>query len=148
VAFAVTAIDRPAAPATGAAYEAGASVTLPVTPPCVTVNVCPPIVNRPVRLATFVPFAATLYVTVPFPVPVAPPVTVNHPASDTAVHPKSVAFAVTPTVPPVRPAEPTASLAVDNVTLPVNPLCVTVCVLPPIVSVPVRPTTLASGAHS
>ena len=44
---------------------------------CVTVNVAPAIVNVPVRDDTAL-FAATLKATVPFPVPLAPPVTMIH----------------------------------------------------------------------
>jgi hypothetical protein len=47
------------APAAGAESVVGVMVTLPVTPDCVTVNVCPPAVMVPVRGATF-PFAAKL----------------------------------------------------------------------------------------
>ncbi len=71
--------------------------------PCVTVNVCPPIVMVPVRPVDGSPpdapvFGATENVTVPVPVPDAPPVTVIHEAFDTAVH-VQVAPVVTLTLP-------------------------------------------------
>jgi len=56
VALAVTANVLPVAPVEGAVSVLGASVTLPVTPLCVTASVCPPTVIVPVRVATF-PFA-------------------------------------------------------------------------------------------
>jgi hypothetical protein len=55
-AFDVTVTVLPVAPAASAVSVVGVSVTLPVTPLCVTVNVCPPTVIVPVREARF-PFA-------------------------------------------------------------------------------------------
>jgi hypothetical protein len=55
-AFEVTVTVLPVAPAATAVSVAGVSVTLPVTPLCVTVNVCPPTAIVPVRVVTF-PFA-------------------------------------------------------------------------------------------
>lgn len=48
-------------------------------------NIRPPIVNTADRAVEPV-FAATAYLTVPFPVPLAPNVIVNHEAEDVAVH--------------------------------------------------------------
>jgi hypothetical protein len=55
------------------------------TPFCVTVNVWPAIVTVPVRCAA-AEFAAMVMLTVPLPVPLAPPVTVIHAALLAAVH--------------------------------------------------------------
>ena len=52
---------------------------------CVTVNVWPPAVIVPVR-DVVAEFGATLNVTVPFPDPLAPPVTVIQPTPLAAVH--------------------------------------------------------------
>jgi hypothetical protein len=111
-----------------------------VTPLCVTVKVCPPIVNVPVRLFALV-FAATLYVTVPLPVVDAPAVIVSHAAFDVAVQAKSVALAATATVFPVAPEAGAVSVAGVSVTLPVTPLCVRMNVCPLTVIVPVRVAT-------
>ena len=67
---------------------------------CVTVKVLPAIVRVPVRLVVPV-FAAAAMVTVPFPVPAAPAVTVIHAALLTAVHTQpAAALTVVPAVPP------------------------------------------------
>lgn len=54
-------------------------------PCCVTVNVRPAIVTVPVRCAV-AGLAAMVMLTVPLPVPLAPAVTVIHPAPLAAVH--------------------------------------------------------------
>jgi hypothetical protein len=131
-AVAVTETVRPALPPIGAAsvvFEM-ANAYVGVTPACVTVNVCPPIISVPVRLLALV-FAATLYVTVPLPVVEAPAVIVSHSAFD-----------VTGTVFPVAPAATAVSVVGVSVTLPASPLCVTMNVCPPTVMVPVREATL------
>jgi len=68
----------------------------------VTVNVCPAIVRTPVRV--FPESAATLNLTVPFPLSLAPDVIVNHAASLVAVHahPPGADTATSPS-PPFRP---------------------------------------------
>jgi len=68
----------------GAVAVAVANAYVGVTPLCVTVKVCPPIVSVPVRLFALA-FAATLYVTVPLPVVDAPPVIVSHATFEAAV---------------------------------------------------------------
>jgi hypothetical protein len=81
-------------------------------------------------------FAATLYDTVPAPVPLAPPVTVIHDAWLAAVHGQPVA-AVTAIVPAV--AEALTDAPVGAIWLvQTAPACVTLKVCPPIVTVPVR----------
>ena len=67
-----------------------------------TVNECPAIVSVPVRAAPVL--AATLYATVPLPVPAAPLVTVIQLSFAVAVH-EQVLPAVTATL-PVPPAAP------------------------------------------
>ena len=83
-------------------------------------------------------FAATLYETVPLPLPFAPPVTVSQPLA------LLVAVQLHP-VPPMTLTVPVAAIdevRFDDVGEIVNvqgaPGCVTVNVCPPIVSVPVR----------
>jgi hypothetical protein len=64
---------------------AGESATLQGTPAWVTVTAWPPTVTVALRDALKV-FAVAVSVTVPFPEPLAPPVTVNHAALLDAVH--------------------------------------------------------------
>ena len=69
--------------------------------PCETVTVCPATVSVPDRAAPPV-FAATEYVTVPFPLPLAPDVTVMNEALLVAVHAQPEdAVTATVAVPPV-----------------------------------------------
>jgi hypothetical protein len=70
--------------------------------PCVTVIVCPAIVIVPVRLLISV-LGATVYDTLPLPLPLAPAVIVIHEALLTAVHGQDPKLADTVTV-PVPPA--------------------------------------------
>jgi hypothetical protein len=81
-------------------------------PACVTVIVCPAIVIVPVRLLVSA-LAATLYDTLPFPVPLAPAVIVIHGALLAAVHAHDPAFAVTATVP--APPAAVGELAVGEI---------------------------------
>jgi len=105
-------------------------------PACVTVIVCPAIVIVPVRLLVSV-LAATLYDTLPFPVPLAPAVIVIHGAVLAAVHAHDAAFAVTATVP--APPAAVGELAVgEMVVLQTTAACVTVNVCPPALIVAVR----------
>src|SRR5437773_694354 len=78
----------PTAPAVGGVALDGLSWY--VQPPaCVTVKVFPPAVIVPTRCGPVL--AATEYVTVPVPVPEAPPVTVIHVSFETAVQPQVAA---------------------------------------------------------
>ena len=108
-----------------------------------TVNVAPPIVKVPVRLEATV-LAATLKTTVPLPEPVAPLVTVIHAALLTAVHAQPVAAATV--LLPVPPAAVKDCVAgeIDGEQDPAA--CVTVKVVPAIVSVPVRPDVTVFAA--
>jgi hypothetical protein len=81
-------------------------------PACVTVIVCPAIVIVPVRLLVSA-LAATLYDTLPFPVPLAPAVMVIHAALLAAVHAHDPALAVTATVP--EPPAAVGELAVGEI---------------------------------
>src|SRR5207244_7607218 len=81
-------------------------------------------------------FAAALNVTVPLPEPLAPAVIVIHVSVVVAVH-EQPAAAVTVTVPDPPPTA-TACDAGASVEVHGTPACVTVNVLPAIVSVPVR----------
>jgi hypothetical protein len=113
-------------------------------PACVTVIVCPAIVIVPVRPVVDA-LAATVYETVPLPLPVAPAVTVIHAALLAAVHAHDAAFAVTATVaaPPVCVGE----LAVgEMVVLQTTPACVTVNVCPPALMVAVRAVVFGFAA--
>jgi hypothetical protein len=97
----------PTAPPAGMDTLAGAMANVHGAAVCVTVNVFPPIVNVPVRAAPLL--AATLNVTLPFPEPEPPAVTVIQGTFDAAVHAHALP-AVTVTV-PVPPAGAVASLA-------------------------------------
>jgi hypothetical protein len=61
-----------------------------LAPGCVTLNSWPAMVTRPLRSVEAV-LAATEIETVPFPLPLAPPVTVSHAAPLDAVHAHPVA---------------------------------------------------------
>ena len=144
VALAVTVTVFPAAPVDGAVSVLGANVTLPVTPFCVTVNACPPIVTIPDRVPT-APFAVKLYVIVAAgPVPLAGD-TVSQFALLAAVHAASLGVAVRLTD-PLPVADPTVAVDPLKLYVGVTPLCVTVSVKPPIVNVPVRLFTLVFAA--
>ena len=102
---------------------------------CVTVNVAPAIVSVPVRLDATV-FAATLNPVVPLPEPVAPLVTVIQGALLPAVHAQPVA-----TVTLLLPVPPDAvkDWLVGEIDAEQEAAsCVTVNVVPAMVSVPVR----------
>ena len=71
----VTVVD-PLAPAAGTDWLEGEIENEHPTPGCVTVNVCPPIVNVPLRCDELV-LAAALNPTAPLPLPVAPLVSVS-----------------------------------------------------------------------
>ena len=144
VALAVTVTVFPAAPVDGAVSVLGANVTLPVTPFCVTVNACPPIVTIPDRVPT-APFAVKLYVIVAAgPVPLAGE-TVSQFALLAAVHAASLGVAVRLTD-PLPVADPTVAVDPLKLYVGVTPLCVTVSVKPPIVNVPVRLFALVFAA--
>jgi hypothetical protein len=115
--------------------EAEAIVGAQGAPAWVTVNVLPPIVSVPVR-GLVVGFAATLYVTDPFPLPVAPALMVIQATLLVAVHAQPAA-AVTVTV-PLPPAAVAFADGAPIVGAHGVPACVTVKVAPAIVSVPVR----------
>jgi hypothetical protein len=98
VASAVT-LTLPPPPMAGTDMLGGAIANVQDRAVWVTVNVFPPIVNRPVRAAPLL--AATLKVTAPLPAPAAPPVTVTQFTFDVAVHAQPEAAAiVTVPVPP------------------------------------------------
>ena len=82
-------------PLADAEILAGVTVN-PQVPRCVTVYVRPAMATVPVRCVVAV-LASTLTVTLPFPAPLAPPVTVIHEAELVAVHVQPVA-AVTATL--------------------------------------------------
>jgi len=103
-------------------------------PLCVTVKVCPPIVNVPVRAFTLV-FAATVYVTVALAV-----------ADGLVVIVSQAAFDVAAAVLPVAPVAVAVSVVDGSVKLPVIPLCITVSLCPPIVIVAVRGATFPLAA--
>jgi hypothetical protein len=131
---AVTAV-LPVAPPEATDCDVGEIVSVHVIPACVTVNVLPAIVSVPVRDDVEL-FAAVEKLTVPFPEPVAPEVTVIQPTLLAAVQ-LHAAGAVTAVL-PVPPADATLCDVGEIVSLQVVPAWVTVNVLPAIVSVPVR----------
>jgi hypothetical protein len=98
---AVTAVE-PVAPPNTIDALVGASEYVHGAAACVTVNVCPPIVNVPLRCDEF-GLAVALKLTVPLPVPLAPLVIVSHDvALLTAVHeqPPGAVTAVDPVAAP------------------------------------------------
>lgn len=97
----------------------------------------------PVRLDV-VPFAATLYDTVPLPLPGVPPVTVIHDAPLDAVQVQPAAT-VTETVPGPPPAA-TVTLVADRLGVQATPAWVTVNARPAIDSVAFRAAVLALAA--
>ena len=102
---------------------------------CVTVNVCVAIVSVPVRADAF-GFAATLKPTGPFPLPLAPLVTViqlSLLAADQLQPAPEVTF-----VEPVPPAATTDKLFDEIANVHPAAACVTVNVWPATVSVPLR----------
>jgi hypothetical protein len=107
-----------------------------LTPACVTVKVLPAIVSVPVRDEVDV-VADALNVTVPLPDPDAPDVMVSQPVLLLAAVHAQPAGALTDTV-PVPPPEAILCEVGEIVSVQVMPACVTVNVLPAIVSVPVR----------
>jgi hypothetical protein len=113
--------------------DAGVIVGAHGAPACVTVKLLPPMVSVAVR-AVVVGFAVKLYVTDPFPVP--PVLTVSHAALLLVLHAHPVT-AVTVTV-PVPAVAATLAEVPEIVGAHGAPACVTVKVLPPIVTVPVR----------
>ena len=104
-------------------------------PDCVTVTVRPATVSVPVRWAVEV-LVAALNVTVPFPLPLAPPVTVSQAALLVAVHAHPVPLVTAVVNAP--PAEVSVRDVGETVKVQPAPLCVTVTVLPATVSVPTR----------
>jgi nucleoid-associated protein YgaU len=100
------------------------------------VNVWPPIVSVPVREAALV-LAATLYVTVPLPVPLVPAVMEIHTALDVATQ-LQPALAVTATVPLVAADVVRSTETGEIVNVQFAPACDTVKLCPPIVIVPLR----------
>ena len=102
-------------------------------------KVWPPIVTVPLRCNVLL-LAVTLKVTVPLPLPLAPPVTVIHPLLLAAVH-EQPEPAATPTV--LDPAvEAIERLVGDRLYVQGAPDWVTVNVCPAIVNVPVRDDVL------
>ena len=131
---AVTAIVSVIPPATTLTVV-GAIEELHGTPACVTVKVLPPIVSVPLREVVEA-LAATVYETEPFPLPLALALIVIQASLLVALHPQPVP-AVTVTVPDA----PAATALVDAGEIVGSqgaPAWVTVKVLPPMVSVPVR----------
>jgi len=101
---------------------------------CVSVTGCPATVNVVEREDPVV-FGATLYVTVPFPLPTAPPVIVTQVAFPDTDQPHDDALAVTEidAVPP-----PDAIVCDVGLTVKVHAATVIVTVCPATVSVPMR----------
>ena len=108
---------------------------------CVTVNVWPATVSVPLR-GDVLGLADALNATLPLPLPVAPPVTVNHPVSlltPVQAHPVDAVTFVEPVAVPAA----IDWLGGEMEYIHCAPACVTLNVWPPMVSVPVR--ALVSG---
>jgi hypothetical protein len=133
--LAAVTVNVPEAPAPLTFAETGESVGAHGALACVTVKVFPPMVIEPVRAALDA-FAVTEYDTDPLAVPAVPWVTVIQPSLLTAVQLQPLA-AVTVTVPVEAAARRSADVG-EIVELHGPPAWVTVKVLPPMVSVPVR----------
>lgn len=124
--------------------EVGKIEMMQGAPGWLTVNVWPPMVRVPVRATPVL--AATLYPTVPFPVPLAPDVMVIHVTFAVATQLQLPVLAVTATV-PVVPADVVRSTDTGEIVIVQDAAaCVTVKVCPPIVNVPVRDVALVLGS--
>ncbi len=113
-------------------------------PACVTVNVWPATVSVPLR-GVVLGLAAALNATVPFPLPLAPLVTVSQDVlllTPVHEHPAAVVTLVEPVPPPAT----TDWLAGEIAYVHGVPACVTVNVWPATVSVPLRCVVLALAA--
>ena len=143
--LAAVTVNVPEAPAPLTFAETGESVGAHCSLACVTVKAFPPMVIEPVR-AALEAFAVTEYDTVPLAVPDAPWVTVIQPSLLTAVQLQPLA-AVTVTAPLEAPPRRSADVG-EIVALHGAPACVTVKVLPAIVSVPVRGVVAVFAATS
>ncbi len=125
----------PLPPFEGTVSDVGLTVIVQPAAACDTVNVEPAIVSV-ADLGDVVVLAATLKPTDPLPLPLAPLVIVTHDTGLEAVHAQPAAT-VTVTVPD-PPLDATDWLVGEIVGVHVDAGCVTVNVLPPMVSVPVR----------
>jgi hypothetical protein len=136
----VVTVMEPVEPAAGTLTAVGRTVRDPTTPPWVTVKVFPAIVRCPIRVAVF-GFAVMEKPTLPFPVPLAPEVTVNQGASLVAVHGQFGSEALTPTE-PVAPdtgaVTPLPPIRKEHG----KPSCLTETVVVPAVTIAVRDVTL------
>ena len=130
-------------PPTAKAFEPGEMVSLQATPTCVALKVLPATVTVPVR-AVLPGFAVALNITVPFPEPEVPAMTVIHPELLTAdqLQPPG---AVTATLVD-SPATANAFDPGEIVSLQPTPACVALKVLPAIVTVPDRDALLVFAA--
>jgi hypothetical protein len=131
----VTAVEPVPPPAATDAFV-GAIENVHGAAACVTVNVCPAIVSVPTRCEAL-GFEATLKFTAPFPLPVAPPVTVSHDGSLLApVHaqPPGAVTVADPVLPVATMEAPVG--AMENVHGAAA--CVTVNTWPATVIVPLR----------
>jgi hypothetical protein len=131
---AVVTVLLPAPPSASNAWLTGETLYEQLVPDCVTLKVVPAIVSVPDRFGA-AGLAATLKDAVPLPVPLAPPVTVIHEALLAAVH-THPAPAVTVLLP--VPAAAENARLVGEIEYAHAPACVTLKVVPAIVSVPDR----------
>ena len=129
-------VAEPVPPAATTDWLVGASAYVHGAAACVTEKVCPPMVSVPPR-GLVLGFAVALNATEPFPLPVAPRVTVNHPVSlltPVHEHPDGAVIVVEPVPPPAR----TAWLVGESAYVHGAAACVTENVWPPMVRVPLR----------
>jgi hypothetical protein len=129
----------PVPPLDATLRDEGEIVSVQATPACVTVKLLPAIVSVPVRDEVLV-FAAVPKLTLPLPEPDAPAVTVSQPGLLLTAVQAQPAGAVTAMV-PVPPLDTTLCEVGEIVSVQVIPACVTVKLLPAIVSVPERVDT-------
>jgi hypothetical protein len=118
-------------PAT-AVPDIGEIVATQGVPACVTVNVLPPIVRIPLR-GVLPEFAATLYVTVPLPVPAAPALIVIQETLLVAVHaqPVPAETAADPVKPVAATFDDAGETVGEQVTLNANVFERSLAALPP-----------------
>jgi hypothetical protein len=136
--------EPPAAPVVSADGEIVGEHGAPAS---LTVKVCPPMVSVPLRGVVDV-FAVALKPTLPGPLPLAPDVTVSHPVLLLVAVQLQPAWVVTPTL-PVPPGSATDCDVEASEYVQAAAAWLTVNVLPPIVSVPLRGevTVLASTVN-
>jgi hypothetical protein len=139
--------NDPDVPDDGAATLSGTMSNVQGAAACVTLNVRPPAVIEPVRCDVVV-FAATLYPMVPFPLPLAPLVTVSHQTLLAAVHvqPVPALIANVPLAPPAAADKVLGEIAYVQTAEKENPFDTPLGVAPPGPTADTRASYITFGA--